>query len=175
MSVELGTAESYEEQIDEISRMRDLMSEHLGDDYVLVGGNTDEWTPEYHMENRRPLANCEEGSYRNQVIFDYADLGVEEAYSAAQAMAEEAGLSPSITDDGAGDERMYFAGSGPSRSSLVVRESQSESGGIEVLINTACSDHESMHEAYDRIVGEQVEQNREERRQDREERLEQYD
>ena len=175
MRVELGPGETYQQQIDEIETVAEVMESRLGQGHVLRDGRTDTWTPEHHMENLRPNANCPgEDSLRNNVIFDYDDLDAEQAFAAGYEMAEDLGLAPNeaVNRDGTGERQMRFVASGEGGRSLIIGQQAGDDSTIEVFYNTKCSEHNSLQEAYDRIVGEQLEKDREERQKDREERLE---
>ena len=168
VSVDLGPGETRGEQIDEIGVVVGLLEEHIGEGLVLRSDVTDEWTPEYHEEHRRPTADCPgEGQYRSEVFFTHPDISLEDAYSAAERIVEELGFAPNeaLLDTGAGSTRMmYSAGSGDGRT-FVVRESRSEEENVQIIYNTRCTEHESHQQAMDRFV----EQSREERQREREE------
>lgn len=175
MTVELGPGETHQQQIDEIEKVVDVMENRLGHGHVLRDGRTDTWTPEHQAENVPPIDDCPSAdSFRNNVIFDYQDLDAGQAFSAGYEMAEDLGLVPNeaVNDDGSDGARMYFAALGENGRALLVRQQSGDYSVIEVFYNTPCSEHDSLQQAYDRIVGEIREERREERRQDREDRLE---
>lgn len=167
VSVDLGAGESRQEQISEIEVIVGLLGQHMGEDPVLRDDSANEWTPEYHEENRRPTADCsDDNSYRNRVIFDYPGLDFQEAYAAAERISGEIGFTANddLNDDGSAGSRMIFGARGEGGRSLVVREKSGDSGLIEVVYNTRCSTHESHDEAMEKFR----EQAREERRRERE-------
>ncbi|TLP92351.1 hypothetical protein FEF26_14880 [Nesterenkonia salmonea] len=175
MRVDLGPEETHSEQIEEIEKFVRVMQERLGSNPVLRDGQTDTWTPEHHMENRRPNASCQgDDIFRNRVIFDYADLDVEQALAAGYEMAQDLGFSTSeeIIEDGTGQRPMRFVASGEGGRSLIIGQQADDENIIEVFYRTRCSEHESLQEAFDRIAGESRQERREERQREREERLE---
>lgn len=172
MRVNLGPGETHSEQIEEIEKFVSVMEERLGGDQVLRDGRTDTWTPEHHMENRRPNAACQgEDSFRNRVIFEYSGPDAEQALAAGYEMAEDLGFSTNeeTIEDGTGERPMRFVASGDAGRSLIIRQQAGDESIIEVFYRTRCSEHESLQEAYDRIVGEIREEHREERQREREE------
>lgn len=166
VSVELGPGETREEQIDEIGVVVGLLESHIGDGLVLRAESTDEWTPEYHAEHRRPTADCPgEDQYRNEVFFYHRDISFEDAYSAAEKIADELGFTPNdaVNDTGAGSSRMMFSAQSEDGRTFIVRESASEDENVEVVYNTRCTDHESNREARDEFMLKEREERQRER------------
>ncbi|TLP92349.1 hypothetical protein FEF26_14870 [Nesterenkonia salmonea] len=172
MRVDLGPGETHSEQIEEIEEFVRVMQDHLSDDYVWRGGESDTWSAEHQAENHRPIANCSgDESFRQMAIFDYEGLDAEQALAAGYEMAQDLGFSTSeeITADGTGQRPMRFVASGEGGRSLIIRQQADDENIIEVFYRTRCSEHESLQEAFDRIVGEIQDQQREERQREREE------
>lgn len=168
IGIDLGAGETQQEQIAEIEKVVELIEDQLGSDYAFRDGGSDEWSPEYHEENRRPMGNCPEGSLRNRVVFDFTGLDPESAYAGAEVMAQDLGFAGNgaVNNDSADGEAINFAARGEGGRTLLVRQQSGDERVVEVFYYTACSDHESLQEALDRVtdrVGDQMRREREER------------
>lgn len=167
-SIDLGAGETQQEQIAEIEKVVELMEDQLGRDYAFRDGRSGEWSPEYHEKNRRPMGDCPEGSLRNRVVFDFTGLDPESAYAGAEVMAQELGFAGNgaVNNDVADGKAINFAARGEGGRTLLVRQQSGDERVVEVFYYTACSDHESLQEALDRLterVGDQMRREREER------------
>lgn len=170
VEIELGSGETQDEQIAELETFVQSMRDYLGQDYRLRDDSgahvdVDEWSPEFHRENRPPVRSCEGDDYRHGLAFDYLELNAESAYEDARKLAQGLGFEPNdaVNNDGSDGQRMNFTATGEDGRTLIVRQQRGDGSVIEVFYRARCSDHQTLQD----VATEHLEEYKDELRQNR--------
>ena len=144
------------EQMAELETVVEVMRDHFGEDVATI--DDEPWTAERHDAEIAPRPH-DGGVYRHRVSFDVDPGDLEQTYATAEEIAGELGLTENLNNSHGiteYDEIFYGAGREEGRTFVMTGESADK---FRAAYQTRRSDHETIHEASDRVR----EKNRQER------------
>ena len=145
------------EQMAELETVVEIMRDHFGEDVATI--DDEPWTAERHDAEIAPRPK--EGELYNHVInFNVEPDDLEQTYATAEEIAEELGLTENLNNShGITEHDKIFYGAGREEGCIFLMTGESREL-FSASYTTRRSDHETIHEASDRVR----EKNRQERR-----------
>lgn len=146
---------TYDQQVEEIKLVNEVMTEHFGDDVLpSVGGG--EWDLDKYLNQSGipdPSTRAE-GAYFFGINYDFSDVKAnQETQEKALAVLDELGLTPNgdlpTTYDAERRPALYVAGGEDEHGRVFLIEQRHADAGIKAIFWTRHSDDHSMHEAHE--------------------------
>jgi len=156
--IDIDGGYTKDEQLAELEIVVETMQEHFGEDVATIDGEP--WTVDRHDTE---VAAMPQGGdvYRHGIEFNISAQDLEETYYLADEIAKELGLTENVNNsNGIGPHgRIYYgAGREEGRIFLVTADSPESAGAT---YQTQRSDHETIIAAYESVIEQFRQENRE--------------